>query len=79
MLFRSAPDDSWVDLVNEQVCRFAYEAVIAQSVGQEELIAKYVDVSPIHESVILPVTNGAATLHSHAFGPRLVKPKWRGE
>ncbi|MGX9718262.1 DUF4238 domain-containing protein [Janthinobacterium lividum] len=79
LLHSDAPDESWVDLVNEQVCRFAYEAVIAQSAGQEELIAKYVDVSPIHESVVLPVTTGAATLHSLAFGPRVAKPKWRGE
>lgn len=74
-----APDEGWVDVVNEQVCRFAYEAVIAQTPGQEEMIAKYVNVSPIHESVFMPVSTGTATLHRLAFGERITKPKWRGQ
>lgn len=73
------PDETWVDLINAQVCRFAYEAVIAQSRGQEELIAAYAGVSPVHEAVALQVSNGMATIHRQVFGPRVAKPKWRGE
>lgn len=71
-------DDAWVDRVNAQTCRFGYEAVIAQSRGQESLIAEYAAVSPVHDHVQLLAHRGAATLHRYAFGPRVAKPKWRG-
>lgn len=65
--------------MNAQVCRFAYEAVISQSAGQEEVIAEFAGVSIVHEASALQVGNGIATLHRHAFGPRVAKPKWRDE
>jgi hypothetical protein len=71
------PDASWVDLINAQVCRFAYEAVISQSAGQEEVIAKYARVSPVHQADALQLGNGIATIHRQVFGPRVAKPKWR--
>lgn len=79
LLHSDVPDEAWVDLINAQVCRFAYEAVLAQSAGQEEVIAKYADVSPVHEAVALQVGKGIATIHRQVFGPRVVKPKWRNE
>lgn len=79
LLYSDAPDVAWVDFVNEQVCRFAYEAVIAQSAGQEELIAKYVAISPIHEAISLPLGKGVVTIHQYAFGARTVKARWRDE
>lgn len=79
LLHSDAPDEAWVDLINAQVCRFAYEAVIAQSTGHEAVIAKYADVSPVHEAVPLQVGKGIATIHRHVFGPREVKPKWKAE
>jgi hypothetical protein len=77
LLHRDVPDETWVHLTNAQVCRFAYEAVIAKSVGQEEVIAKYADVSPVHEAVALQVGKGMTTIHRQVFGPRVAKPKWR--
>jgi hypothetical protein len=77
LLHSEVPDQTWVDLINAQVCRFAYEAVIAKSAGQEELIAKFTGVSPVH--VALPVGEGMATIHRYVFGPRVAKSKWRDE
>ncbi|SOD28516.1 Protein of unknown function [Variovorax sp. YR752] len=79
LLHSDAPDETWVDVINAQVCRFAYEAVIAQSAGQEDVIAKYAGISPVHEAVALPVGKGMATIHRQVFGPRVAKPKWRDE
>lgn len=79
LLHSDVPDEAWVDSINAQVSRFAYEAVIAKSAGQEEVIAKYADVSPVHEAVALQVGKGVATIHRQVFGPRVTKPKWKPE
>lgn len=71
------PDEAWVDQINAQVCRFAYEAVIAQASGQEELVALFAGASPVVEAVSIPVANGMATIHRSVFGQRVQKPKWR--
>lgn len=71
------PDAGMVHLINAQVCRFAYEAVIAQSLGQEEVIAAFTSVSPVREAFPVPLAKGMATIHRYAFGPRPTKPKWR--
>ncbi len=73
------PGEAWVDAINEQVCRFAYEAVIAQDAGNEELIAKYVAISPVHEAIAIPVGTGVTTIHRFVFGLRGDKPKWSDE
>lgn len=70
------PDQDMVYAINSQVCRFAYEAVITQEVGWEELIAEHAGVSPVHEAVNIPVAKGMATMHRMAFGQRATKPKW---
>lgn len=73
----NVPDEGWVEQVNAQTCRFGYEAVIAQSPGQETIINEYVAVSPVHQAITMSV--GDATLHRYVFGPRIPKPKWRDE
>ena len=77
LLHRDVSDETWVDSVNTQVCRFAYEAVIAQNRGQEDRIATYADVSPVHQAVSLQVAKGVTTIHRQVFGPRVGRPKWR--
>ncbi len=76
LLHSEVPDEAWVDLINAQVCRFAYEAVLAQSAGQEKVIAKFAHISPVHEAVALQVDRGMATIHRQVFGSRVPKPKW---
>jgi hypothetical protein len=76
LLHSEVPDEAWVDLINAQVCRFAYEAVIAKSAGQEKIIAEFAGVSPVHEAIPLQVGKGMATIHRQTFGPRAAKPKW---
>ena len=72
------PDEDMVYAINSQVCRFAYEAVITQEAGWEDLIAEHAGVSPVHEAANIPVAKGMATMHRMAFGPRAAKPKWTG-
>lgn len=79
LLHTDAPDEAWVASINAQVCRFAYEAVISQSAGQEGVIAEFAGISPVHEASALQVGKGIATLHRHAFGPRNAKSKWNCE
>jgi hypothetical protein len=76
LLHSDVPDMKWVDLLNAQVCRFAYEAVIAQSPGHEEMIAQYAGISPVHEATTIPMRAGVATIHQQVFGARKAKPKW---
>lgn len=79
LLHSDVPDEAWVDLINAQVSRFAYESVIAQSRGQEEVIALYANVAPVHEAASMQVGKGTATIHRQVFGPRVTKLKWRGQ
>lgn len=79
LLHKDVPDEEWVNLINEQACRFAYEAVIAQSTGKEEVIAKYASISPVHEAATLQIDKGMATTHRQVFGPRMTKPKWKNK
>lgn len=70
------PDEGMVYAINSQICRFAYEAVITQASGWEDLIAEHAGVSPVHEAVNVPMAKGLANIHRMAFGPRAAKPKW---
>lgn len=79
LLHTDVPNEAWVTSINAQVCRFAYEAVISQSSGQEELIAEFSGVSPVHEADALQVSKGFATINRYVFGPRVAKPKWKNE
>ena len=76
LIYSEVPDEAWVEMMNAQVCRFGYEAVIARQSGQEEIIQAFLDVSPIHQAISMPSVKGKATLHQHVFGKRALKPKW---
>lgn len=73
------PDAGMVYAINSQVCRFAYEAVITQEAGWEDLIAEYSGVSPVHEAIPIPLAKGMATIHRYVFGTRQPKPKWKDD
>lgn len=77
LLHSDVPDEAWVNQMNAQTCRFAYEAIIAQGPGHEDMIASFADVSPVHEAVSAPMAKGIGTVHRQVFGPRTSKPKWR--
>jgi len=76
LLHSDAPDEEWVDLMNIQICRFAYESVVAQRPGHEEMIEHFAGVSPVHEALPINVGTGMMTIHRQAFGPRAPKPRW---
>lgn len=73
---RDVSDEELVCAINSQVCRFAYEAVITQEAGWDELIAEHAGVSPVHEALQIPMDKGFVTVHRMAFGPRVAKVKW---
>lgn len=62
-------DTDWVDLINLQVCRYAYKAVYASKRGQEKLIEACADESPVWQKV-----GRSGRL---VFGERVAKPKWQ--
>lgn len=69
-------DASTVDAMNAQICRFAYEAVIATDIGHEEMILEFADISPVFEATTVKVASGMLMLGQQTFGRRLAKPKW---
>ncbi|MCB5207344.1 DUF4238 domain-containing protein [Methylovorus mays] len=69
-------DEEWVEIMNAQICRFAYEAVIASASGQEYIIECFKDVSPVHEASSLRTKTGNLTIHKLAFDKRVQKQKW---
>jgi hypothetical protein len=79
LLHSDVPEDGWVEQMNAQVCRFGYEAVIAQRHGQEALVAEFANVSPVHESISVPAATGLMTVHRQVFGERLPRPKWKSD
>lgn len=76
LLHSEAPDEAWVETMNAQVCRFAYEAVIARDDSQADIIAGFADVSPVLDAASLQVGTGIASVSQMAFGRRVPKPKW---
>ncbi len=69
-------DPTWVEMVNQQICRFAYKAVYSQKTGQEDLINKYNDESPVLRTETTPIENGNFLFSQMVFGKRGKKPKW---
>jgi len=69
-------DHDWVDAINAQICRFAYEAVISSTPGQEKLVAAFAEQSPVVETEIVTVEGRAVSLFRQTFGKRVLKPKW---
>ncbi|MFK3797133.1 DUF4238 domain-containing protein [Pseudomonas sp. NPDC088444] len=70
-------DAEFVDAVNAQICRFAYESVISSTPGQENLVSAFADESPVLETQDLPIAGGGFSHFRHIFGKRKPKPRWQ--
>lgn len=70
-------DEAKILNLNEQICRFAYESILASAEGQEDLILKHAELSPVLETMCLPGDQGLFTLHRQVFGKRIKKAKWK--
>lgn len=68
-------DCDMVEAMNRQICRFAYESVFSQRAGQEALVSKYAELSPVIETRSIPYKNGILTSCQHVWGTRTRKPK----
>lgn len=66
--YSTAPTEDWVAWINEEVSRFAYETVFAQREGEEEVVRRFANESPV-----LGQTEGDPQM---VFGPRASLPKW---
>jgi hypothetical protein len=62
--------------MNRQICRFAYKAVFAQTIGQEALIQEHSATSPVLKTTTGQHDNGQFVLHEMIFGRPDAKPKW---
>lgn len=72
-------DENFVHMMNVQVCRFAYEAVISQTPGHDALVTQFADVSPVNETTTLYGAKRAAVISRMVFGARIAKPKWKDD
>lgn len=62
-------DSNYIETINSQICRFAYEFIYAKDNTHEALICKHADISPIMK------INGDGKLN-YVFGKRTQKEKW---
>ncbi len=69
-------DPSFVERINRQVCRFAYEAIFARSGGHERLIREHAALSPVPQFERIPAGKGKNVAFQMVFGKRERKPKW---
>lgn len=67
LMYSDAPDEAWVLRINEVVCRYGYEAVYASATGQEDIIDRYIGISPVKDP---------AEASRMIFGKRTKLPKW---
>jgi len=65
-------------MMNEQISRFAYEAVFAPQPGFEPMVQLFASESPIVRVSSAKVKGRIADTARFEFGPRPVKPKWVG-
>ncbi len=73
------PDARFVEMINRQVCRFGYQAIFAQKMGQEELIQKHAEFSPtVRFDKFDKISTGKdqKVIFEMVFGKRERKPKW---
>lgn len=70
------PDPNLVEMMNRQICRFAYHVVISQQDGYDDFINQYATVSPVAQPLCLPLANGRTKGYTMVFGQRKPKPKW---
>lgn len=62
--------------INRSICRFGYEAVYAQSPGQEAVITAHADVCPVVQTKTFPAVRGSIVFSEMVFGKRRMKARW---
>jgi hypothetical protein len=70
-------DRNKVAMMNENVVRFAYEAVFAGQEPDEGMIQAHAANSPALKVTHLPLASGRGVHFEHVFGPRTKLPKWK--
>jgi hypothetical protein len=70
------PDAGFVEMINRQVCRFGYQAIFAQKMGQEKLIQKHAELSPTVRFDKIATGKDQRVIFEMVFGKRERKPKW---
>jgi len=70
-------DEAKVVLINEQICRFAYEAVFASGAGAEPLVLPFASESPVVRMSSRKVNGIMADTVHFEFGQRPIKTKWK--
>ena len=70
------PDVGFVETINRQVCRFAYEAIFARASGHERVIREHAALSPVPQFERIPAGEGEIVASQMVFGKRERKPKW---
>lgn len=69
-------DRNHVKRLNKHISKFAYNAVFAQKIGNEPVIRKYAEISPILNTIVIQTENGEQVQFHNIFGKRSSKPKW---
>jgi hypothetical protein len=69
-------DAGFVEMINRQVCRFGYQAIFAQKMGQEGLIQKHAELSPTVHFDKIATDKDQMVIFEMVFGKRERKPKW---
>jgi hypothetical protein len=59
-----------VEIINRQVCRFAYQTVFAQKAGQERLVQEHAALSPVVRFNTIPAGRGKNIVAQMVFGKR---------
>jgi len=76
LVYSKLSNRKFVKTINRHICRFAYRTVFAQRTGQEALIRKHADVSPVARTQTGPGEIVEYLVCDWVFGVREQKPKW---
>ena len=71
-----AVEPKYIEKINKYICMFAYETIFAQNRGNESLIKKYADISPVPKVDTITVGKKKMNIFSMVFGMRTRKEKW---
>lgn len=69
-------DSNFVEMINRQVCRFGYQAIVARNAGQEQRIREHAAVSPTVCFERISASKGEVVTFQMIFGKRECNPKW---
>ena len=62
--------------INNQISRFAYETVYANTTGFSGLVREYADVAPVIRTQHIAAGNARYLFHQYVWGKRERKPQW---